>query len=158
MSHLSENILKDPEIGNDVIVFFKNGATLTGKVVFWCDQKSVIETTTSIIIIQKTNDDVLFVKVSTAKQQYDNLKNKPNKDDDDIKSIAGLKSELNELERIELKEKMNTHIPNGAGIVNYELPIGNIKVKSIVEHTREEAPRKSSNFGTGLQDLFVKKH
>jgi uncharacterized protein YdhG (YjbR/CyaY superfamily) len=71
--------------------------------------------------------------------------------------LADLKIELNELEKEEIREKLKPHEPNAVRQVSYELP-RNIKVKSALNHTTEEATRADIGFGSELQDLFSKKY
>jgi len=150
----------NPEAGQYVVVFFRNGPRVEGIVVSWSDHKSVIksETGTSTIVIQKTLEDVLFIKIGNAKTEYEKLRDKPNKEEDDIKAIAALKNELNDLERAETRERLTSHKADGMRETNYGLPLSNITIKGTVERSRAEAPRESSKFGSGLQDLFAKKH
>lgn len=148
-----------PQPGNIVVVFFRNGVQLEGEVISWSEDMSVLKSPTgaATIVIQKTLDDIMFYKFSNAKTEYEKLKEKPRKEEDDIKAIAQLKNELNDLERAEVKEKLSNHTADGMRETNYGLPIINTKIKSPIERAGEKAPRKDSGIGTGLQGLFTKR-
>ena len=147
-----------PQPGNIIVVFFRNGVQLEGEVVSWSNEKSVLKSPTgaATIVIQKTLDDIMFYKLSNAKIEYEKLKEKPRKEEDDIKAMASLKVELNELEKAETREKLNAH---GIGEVkyNYGLPT-NFKIKSPEQYPRKEAPPKDIGFGEELQSMFIKKY
>lgn len=149
-----------PQPGNIIVLFFRNGVQLEGEVLEWSDERTILKspTGTTTIVVQKTLDDVMFYKFSNAKTEYEKLKEKPKKDQDDIKAIAELKNELNDLERAEIKDKLSSHTADGIREVHYGLSGVNFKVKGSIECPREEAPGKSSGIGAGLQGLFVKKH
>lgn len=148
-----------PQQGNIIAVFFRNGVQLEGEVLEWSDEKSVLKSPTgaSIIVIQKTLDDVMFYKFSNAKTDYEKLKDKPRKGEDDIKAIAELKNELNDLERAEAREKMTNHTADGMRKVSYGLPFSNIAIEGAIKRPGEKAPRKSPVIGTELQNVFSKK-
>lgn len=149
-----------PEPGNLIVVFFRNGVQLEGEVIEWSDDRSVLKSPTgaSTIVIQKTLDDVMFYKFSNAKVDYEKLREKPHKEEDDIRAMAQLKSELNELERAELREKLTSHTASGTRETHYGLPNINSKIPSPVKHTGEKTPRENTDIGPGLQNLFSKKH
>lgn len=111
---------------NDIIViFFKHSnIQLEGIVVSWSNTESILKTLsgTSTIVIQNTLADILFYKITDAQPKYNELKNKPHKSDDDIKSLANYKIELNELERAEIREKLNSHSIGEAKQVSYGSP------------------------------------
>ncbi len=69
----------DPEKGTFVSVYFKNGILEQGIVESWSDNKSVLKSVSgnSLIIIQKTLEDVMLVKIE--------IKSKPIEFDDEIK-------------------------------------------------------------------------
>jgi sRNA-binding regulator protein Hfq len=146
----------NPQTNQSIIVFFRNGVRIDGKVLSWSDQKSVIKSSdATTIVIQKTLEDVMFYKITNAKTTYEKLAELPVKSRDDIEDIAALKIELNELEREEIAEKLNTHAADGIRVVNYELP-KYIPVKSTIQCPRKETPRKNPGIGSELQDLFSK--
>jgi hypothetical protein len=148
-----------PQQGQNITVVFRNGIQIDGEVIFWSDSKSIIKSLTgsSTIVIQKTSDDVLFFRVSSVKSSYQEIKDKSYKQEEDIKTLVELKKELNVLEREEIREKLNTHIPTNSRATQYGLPT-NFKIKSIIEHSREEATRTNLDIETELWSLFSKKH
>jgi len=113
-----------PQPGNIVMLFFRSGVQLEGEVISWSDGKSVLKSPTgaSTMVVQKTLDDVMFYKFSNAKTEYEKLRDKPRKEEDDIKAIAALKIELNELERAETREKLTSHTADGAKSTHYSMP------------------------------------
>src|SRR5277367_3158409 len=123
-----------PQPGNIVVLFFRSGVQLEGEVVSWTDQKSVLKSPTgaSMIVIQKTLDDIMFYKFSNAKEEYEKLRTKPNKEEDDIKTIAALKNELNDMERAEARERLSSHKVDGMRETTYGLSNSNFKVKGSV--------------------------
>lgn len=149
-----------PQPGNIIVVFFRNGVQLEGEVLEWTDEKSVLKSPAgaSIIVIQKTLDDVMFYKFSNAKNDYEKLREKPRKEEDDIKTMARLKNDLNELERAELREKLTNHTADGIREIKYGLPNINSKIPGLIKHTREKAPRENTIISPELQNLFSKKH
>jgi hypothetical protein len=148
-----------PQPNQQVIIFFRTGIRIEGIVVSWSDQKSVLKTSdATVIVIQKTLDDVMFYKITNAKSVYDVAINKPIKTVEDIKSIANLKIELNELEREEIKEKLTTHVADGMKAVEYGIPGSNIKISGALQRPRKETSRENTGIGSGLQDLFSKKY
>lgn len=149
-----------PHPGNVIVVFFRNGVQLEGEVISWSDDRSVLKSPTgaSTIIIQKTLDDVMFYKFSNAKTEYEKLRDKPHKEEDDIKAIAALKNELNDLERAEARERLTSHKADGMRETNYGLPLSNITIKGSIQRPRAETPGESPGLSSGLQGLFSKKH
>ena len=148
-----------PSTGQTVVVIFRTGIQIEGEVVSWTDDKSVIKSPSgsTTIVIQKTLDDILFYKISSPKTEYEKLKNKPQKDEADIKTIAALKNELNEIELAEIKDKLITHTADNIKQVSYELPKFNSQIKSTVKYTGKEIAREGSDFSSELQSLFGKK-
>lgn len=148
-----------PECGQTISVVFRNGIQIDGEVVSWSDNKSVLKSLTgsSTLVINKTLDDILYYKFADARTKFQELKDKPNKTQDDIKDLGSLKIELNELERLEIKEKLNSHTNNNAKEVSYGLPTSLFKIKSTGEHSRTEAARKIVSLDKSLQDLFARK-
>lgn len=148
-----------PQVGQTVAVVFRNGYKVDGVVISWSDNKSVLKSLTgaSNIIIQKTLEDVMLIKINFAKEIFNEIKEKPIKEERDLKTLVEMKNELNELEKEELKEKLNEHKPDGFREVNYGIPGSNIKINGAFKHTGKEVARQSSGIDTGLQDLFSKK-
>jgi hypothetical protein len=148
-----------PVIGQTVAVLFRNGYKVDGIVISWSDNKSVLKSLTgsSTIVIQKTSEDVMLLKISEAKEIFEEIKDKPIKQETDIKKLADLKIELNELEREEIKEKLSEHKPSGLREVVYGIPGSSIKINGAIKHPREEVARPNSGIDTGLQDLFSKR-
>jgi tetrahydromethanopterin S-methyltransferase subunit A len=148
-----------PGIGQTVAVLFRNGYKVDGTVISWSENKSILKSLTgaSIIVIQKTLEDVMLVKINSAQEIFEELKEKPIKEEADIKTLAQMKIALNELEREEIKEKLSEHKSSGLREVSYGTP-GIFKVGSAIKHTGKEVARQNSSIDTGLQDLFGKKY
>ena len=104
--------------GQFVQVRFNNGIFFDGFVQEWTDQKSVLKLADSddIVIIQKTLQDVLLVKLiaqdPVKKKEHhqqvscdlETLKEQP-KTDPNLQRMAELKDELNKLEREEILQQ-----------------------------------------------------
>lgn len=146
-----------PQTNQHIIVFFRTGIRIEGKVLSWSDQKSVIKSSdATTIVIQKTLEDVMFFKITNTKTTYETLSGKTEKTNEDIRALADLKIELNELEREEISEKLNTHTADGIRVVNYELP-KYIPIKSTIQCPAEKTTREDIGLGSELQNLFSKK-
>lgn len=146
-----------PQPQQHIIIFLRNGITLEGDVVSWSDGKSAIISNqgTTTTVIQKTLEDVLFYKLTNYKQEYEEIKEKPIKNEEDIKKLAELKNEMNEMEKAELREKLSSHQPSGAGPTNYELP-SIFKSRSSFNNPRKESSGTNPGLDTELQNLFSK--
>lgn len=149
-----------PQPDDIVVLFFRNGVQLEGAVISWSNTVSVLKSPagTATMVIQKTLDDIMFYKIITAKAHYEALVEKPAKDVEDIKKLAELKCELNDLERAEIRDKMKSHVPDAMRKVSYGIPGSNIKIEGTIKHPRAQAPRTSSGLGSELQNVFSKKH
>lgn len=149
----------NPKQGEYVIVYLRNGLRLEGNIVEWTDGKSVLKSTaeTATIIIQKTIEDVLFVKITNFRSDYEELKEKPIKEEDDIKRLAELKNELNDMDRADLRERMSSHRADGMREVSYGLPWSNVKIPGAIKRPGEETPRADTKLGSELQGLFPEK-
>ena len=112
-----------PPINSQITVFFRSGIQVSGQVISWSDGKSSIKSLTrnKIIVIQKTIEDVLFFEFSDTNihEEYIEVAEKTVKTDNDIKTLADLKNELNNLERQEIQEKLTSHEPSGNAPVSY---------------------------------------
>src|ERR1700722_84519 len=149
-----------PDNGQNIVLYLRNGVQLEGVVVSWTDDKSVLQSPqgTSLIVIQKTLDDVMFFKITDARKDFQKLIEKPEKQEDDIKKIAELKNEINELDRVELRDKLSSHSADGMREIQYGLPGTNIKIKGAIKRPGDKIAGTNSTFGAELQDLFPKKH
>lgn len=148
-----------PERGQTISVVFRNGLQIDGEVLSWSDNKSVLKSLTgaATLVINKTLDDILYYKFSNVRIEFQELKNKPNKTQEDIKDLGSLKMELNELERLEIKEKLNSHSNNNTREVSYGLPTSLFKVKSTSEHTGTQITGATNSISKSLQNLFTRK-
>ncbi len=99
----------------------------------------------------------MFFKITDCRTDYEELKEKPVKQEDDIKRLAELKNEINEMDRADLREKMSSHQPDGMREVSYGLPWSNIKIQGSVKRSGEKAPRTDFELGSELQNLFPEK-
>lgn len=146
-----------PQPNQQIHVVFRNGIQLDGTVIDWSDDKSVLTSTSgaATIVILKTDADVLFYRVSNAKTEYQEVKEKPVKTDEDIRDLAELKNELNILEREEIREKLNSHEISGTPQVNYGSIIP--KIASTPNNPNTQSRRQDTNPRQELQSLFAKK-
>src|ERR1700733_11309850 len=133
-----------PPPSSHATIIFKNGIQLSGIVISWSDQKAVLRSITGkqTIVIQNTLSDILFYKFSDTniEKQFVEVADKPIKTQDDIRELADLKNEINELDRQEISEKLRSHEPSGIGNVVYgSLPIAAIKLP---QHNTSTQSRK----------------
>ena len=158
----------NPIKGQFVQVRFNNGTFFDATVEEWSDQKSIVilPDTNDRVIIQKTLQDVLLVKMFATKispeikkqydmeiqQEFETLKEQP-KNDASIKRMSKLKDDLNKIERQEFKKKATSHTINGMRAITYGIP-GNISVGGITQHTDEEIATTDIEFGSELCELF----
>lgn len=147
-----------PQPNDIVIVVFRTGIQLEGKVISWSDQKSVLksQSNSSTIVINKTLDDILFYKISHAQKEYDKLLESPIKQDN-IKDLAQLKTELNELEKAEIRDRLNTHTIGEIKPVHYGIP-SIAQIKSPQQHSGTEVAQQNSGISSELRNLFQKKY
>lgn len=148
----------NPEVGQSVSVIFKNGTQVSGEVVSWSNQISVIESKEKAyrIIIYNTADEVQFIKITFVKSEFERIKEIPKKTQVDIRNIAELKKELNKQELEDIKEKFSSHSINGFGQVAYE-SINFSKINSPIDISKKEAARTDNTVIKELQGMFSKK-
>lgn len=146
-----------PQPGEQITIYFRNGARVDGEVVSWTNKQYTLQTAggTATIVIPNGKQDILFYKISTTKSVFETLKNKPNKNQNDIKTLAELKNEMNNVEREQLTEQLCSREPIKVKD-NYGLP--DFTKHSPINRSREKVAGSSSNFGAELQDLFGQKH
>jgi len=148
-----------PKQGQQVLVVFKNGVQLSGEVISWSDNKSILKSLSnaSTIVINKTLDDVMFYKIfDYVVQQIDKIQEKAVKPED-IPKLAELKKQYIELEKAEIEQKLKTHQPDGLRKVEYGLPFINIKSEGAMQHTGSQVAQQDIGLGSELQKLFGKK-
>lgn len=149
-----------PQIEQQVIVIFKTGIQISGIVVSWSDEKSVLKTSseTSFIVINSTKQDVMFYKIFNGelKEKAQEIIEKPIKTDDDIKSLVELKGELNNLEREEISEKLKSQHITSSEQRTYGYPTSILKKPSNKEYTGEEVKTKDQRIADGLRNLLNK--
>lgn len=126
----------NPNVGQYVKIIFNNGTTSEGIVKYWSDEKSILisENGDSMMIIQKTKNDVLSVviklkhkPINQLQVEYEELVDKVEKNNDDIKNLAELRKELIHQEQKDFLETVKTHEMSQIGSVQYALP--NISTK-----------------------------
>ena len=149
-----------PQPNNHITIFFHNSLQLEGIVETWSDTISTLKSVagSSTIVIQNTKKDVLAYKISNAKVDYEKVKQKTIKSDDDIRDIAALKIELNELEKQEIAERLSTHTADNIRQIQYGIPTTIKSIPIPQQHTNKEIRRESINVGSELSNLFQKRH
>lgn len=167
-----------PRKGQLVQVRFNNGIFFDAVIEEWTDQKSILTLpdTGETVIIQKTLQDVLLVKIADninnkqnnysnkinqysnepqkyeLQQEFDEIKEQP-KNKSNLSRLAELKDELNKLDRKEVLKRATSFEPGGTREVNYGIP-RNIKVSGATQYANQEATSPDNEFGEGLQELF----
>lgn len=171
----------NPEQGQLVQVRFNNGTFFDAIVESWSDQKSVVKMVDSedLIIIQKTLQDVLAVKIVVVKKPAEPIEESLESDTPtmsanevndefsylrdepitpyNLKRMAELKDEMNKLDREAAFKKLRTFEATGVRSVQYGIP-RNIQVGSTTQHTEQEATSADSGFYSEVQGLFNKKY
>jgi hypothetical protein len=162
----------NPEYGQFIQVRFNNGVFFDAVVESWSDEKSVLilPDTSDKVVIQKTIQDVLLVKILAHKnvpeckvqhktevdREFEELKDQP-KTDETLTRMAELKDKLNQIEREEVFSKAAMHKPSGMKEVTYGIP-RNIQISSAAQYTAEEITLPNSKFNSELSELFSQKH
>lgn len=151
----------EPKEGQSIKVFFRNGNMIEGQVISWTDHKSVIASPTkhAYTVINKTAEDVLMYKISESvdslAKKMNQLKDTAKKTPQDIQSMVDLKNELNQIEKEEIREKLNTHQSSEFRKINYGLP-ENFKIRGSTEHSAEKTSGADTKLNTSLRKLFKK--
>ena len=147
-----------PLKGQEVHCFLIDKIQIQGIVIEWTDEISVLKSIgkTSLIVINNTIKNVIFYKILTS--NLNEFKEKTIKTTDDIKSIAELKIELNNLEKEEIREKLNSHQPSEFKPVTYGLPSTIFKNSNSLQHSQKEVSRTNNSLAEGLQSMLHKKN
>lgn len=161
-----------PEQGQLIQIRFNNGVFFDAIVEEWSDQKSIVKLpdTDDMVIIQKTLQDVLLVKIfankntpvekqrykSETNEEFEMLKSQP-KNDHSLARMAELKDELNKIEREEVFQKTMSHTSSGLREVSYGIP-RNIKISSAAQYSDEKTTSANTQLNSELSKLFGKKH
>lgn len=130
-----------PEKGQYIKCIFRNNAIIEGIVESWSDQRSVLKTSDeeNLLIIQRTADDVMIVKIVLESQKVKPIKNKiiaksnlekefsevyeqPSDNDLRTKRLAELKIMMAEQEKKIITEKLKDHHCSGIKSINYQYP------------------------------------
>lgn len=165
--------------GQFVQIRFNNGIFFDAIIEDWSDQKSIVSLpdTRETVIIQKTLQDVLLVKVfnkspeikkkeieikeekdkklDNVRSEFDKLKDETTSPTS-LKKMSELKDEMNKLEREEVFGRMKEFKPDGVREIVYGLP-RNLQISGAAQHTNQETPPPNIKFGAELQNLFRKK-
>lgn len=111
-----------PSPNSHITIVFKVGAQVSGTVIEWLETKAILRSTTGnqTIVIQDTAE-ILFYKYSdpNIKTEFEAIAEKPVKLKADIETLADLKTQLNEIEKEQIQEKLRSHEPSGNPQVNY---------------------------------------
>jgi len=164
-----------PQPNQSIQVRFNNGVFFDAIVESWSDQKSVLRLpdTDEIVIIQKTLQDVLLVKIiaqnTSEKQSTSSNKSIPenpqeiynefeqrreqSKTPDNLKRMAELKDEMNRLEREEIAKKIKAQEIAERREIKYGIP-RTIKITSTAQHSPEEIRYSDFEFDQELSRMF----
>jgi hypothetical protein len=143
-----------------ILVLRDSGIRLDGCVVEWDEaQITLVSKSKSITTVIPNIDDVLYYQIIEVEMQYEAAKTKPIKTPEDIKAIADLRIEMNNIEKEELARKFSTHeISGNPKLSHYALPnLANIKIPGTPQHTTAQVRRSHTSFDKGLQGVFGKK-
>ncbi len=162
-----------PQPGQLIQVRFNNGVFFDAIVEEWSDKKSVLtlaDNSNDTVVIQKTLQDVLLVKIFAAKntpavkqqyqsevdEEFETLKEQP-KNAETLTRMSELKDELNKIEREEVFNKTRSFEPSGSREITYGIP-NSIQVSGTAQHISEKVASTNSQLNSELSKLFAKKH
>jgi hypothetical protein len=153
----------NPEPGNYVKVLFNNGTAAEGFVRSWSDHKSVLETEAqdSFFVIQNTENSVLAIKIfpgyrhtSIAQKEFEDVRALP-RDQNNIKKLAELRTELNRQEREAFFNQATSHELGQIQPVQYH--VFNVpqatEERGSQQHSAPQAPRTNLRTRQGVPNV-----
>lgn len=160
----------NPQKGQYVKLMFNGGQSAEGFVDSWSDDKSILinRERTSMLIIQRTKESVLFVKIITQTQTqsvpkselleaFEEIANQPKRSREDVKNLADLRIELNRQEREDLANAVKSHELGQITPVNYAIPKF-ASQPSPLQHSGTKGPRVRVPAYSGVPPMFQNKN
>ena len=148
-----------PQPQHRTTIIFKNSIQIDGIVAVWDENEIILNSPANshtIVIPKSSFDEILFWRISHAKEEYEKRKQFAIKSDDDKRDMAKLKIELNNLEKEEIRDKLRSHEIGESKGVQYATPFTTLA--GIKQHPTAQIRRQGDNPNQELQNLFSKKH
>lgn len=140
-----------------ITVVFKNAIQIEGHLLSLKDNEMVLQSldNMSSTIIPDIKENVLFYKVNSSQEVYDEIVNKPNRSEEDLEKIAQAKGNLNAIERASIREKITAPIMP----IQKEVYVSrNQPFPRSVQYSEKKTTGSDTPFASGLQRMFAKKH
>lgn len=140
-----------------VYIVFKNSIQLEGHLVSINNDEMTLLSSDKLnsIVIPSIKDNILFYKINSSKEKYDDIVDIPIKSKEDLEELVKLKGDLNSIERSSLKDKLKSPIKQ----VMKDNYVEQYKsIQGTLKHSEEKVAGKNPAFNTGLQSLFSKKY
>ena len=134
-----------------ITVVFKNSIQLEGNLISISeDGEMVLQSLSGIeeTVIPNIRDTVLFYKINSAKEKFEEIAEKPEKSREDLEQIVRARGDLLAIERSTIREKMRAPIEKREEV--NEIP-------NITEHTETKTTRKNNSVASGLSRMFSKR-
>jgi sRNA-binding regulator protein Hfq len=128
----------EPQVGQFVRLFFRNGIQLEGIIEKWSNAESVLKPNNdeNRLLIMQTKQDVMICKIianhvapeelpkklNELVSQFQEVYEQPSNDDLRTKSLAQLKMAMNKQEKQIIANKLKQHTPSNITRVNYGNP------------------------------------
>ncbi len=149
-----------------ITVVFKNAIQVEGSLLSLEDNEMVLQSLDGIssTVIPDIRDSILFYKVNSSKETYDEIASKPHKTQSDLEELVRARGDLNSIERSGLHERiMNSPISKPTIIPPYKKDIPqyvsrNQSFPRPVQYSQKKIARADTLFASGLQNMFAKKH
>lgn len=149
-----------------ITVVFKNAIQIEGSLLSLDDNEMVLQSLDGVTstVIPDVRDSILFYKVNSSKETYDEISSKPHKTQSDLEELARARGDLNSIERSGLRERiMNSPISKPIPVPLYKKDIPqyvsrNQPVPRPVQYSEKKIARTDTPFTSGLQSMFPKKH
>lgn len=139
-----------------ITVVFKNAIQIEGSLLSMSDNEMVLQSLDGIssTIIPDVKENVLFYKVNSSQETYDEIANKADKTQADLEKLVQARGDLNAIERASIREKINSlAVP----IKKDQYVSRNQPFPRSVKYPEEKTARTDTKFASGLQGMFAKK-
>lgn len=141
-----------------ITVVFKNAIQVEGSLMSLEDNEMILQSIDgfSTTVIPDIKESILFYKVNTSKEVFDELAEKPVKTRADLEQLVQARGDLNAIDRASLHDRiMNSP---ATPIKKDPYVSRNQSIPSPIQHTQKKTPRANTKFASGLQGMFAKKH
>lgn len=137
-----------------IIVVFKNNIQVEGNLQSLEDNEMVLQSLDGItsIIIPDIKDSILFYKINSSKDEFEDIAKKTNKTQEDLEQLVAIKGNLINIERSTIREKLQAPIKKDQYVSRNE------PFPRSVKYPEKKTTGTNNNFASGLQGLFSKKY